>query len=235
LAGVEAFAARGRSNLRLSNFGRLIRYLTIAALLLISLLVHYFLLFNYLYFCRDEDARADAVVVFDGMTLRIREGFKLLNEGRATIGIISPATRTQIDHYIKTYGSPGTVRFLIEQRARTTYENALFTSEIITTSGLETVILVTSRDHMPRAFLMLESMLIGEKVKVYRVPVSSEKALPWSWRQWLLQEKLLYNEMLKSLGSFYELLTHAATGRLAPRRVRNSETLKALEKRLMIE
>ncbi len=211
------------------------RFLIIAAILFIGLLVLYFLLFNYLYFRWDEDARADAVVVFDGMTSRIREGFKLLNEGRATIGIVSPATRTQIDDYIKTYGSPDAVRFLIEPRARTTYENALFASEIITTSGLETVILVTSRDHMPRAFLMLESMLIGKKVKVYRVPVAFEGTPPWSWRRWLSQEKLLYNEMLKSLGSFYELLTHAVTGRLAPRRVRNSETLKALEKRLMIE
>lgn len=235
MAGVETFDARSRRNLRLRKSGRLVGFLTIAALLLISLLVHYFLLFNYLYFCWDQDATADAVVVFDGMTLRIREGFNLLNEGRATIGIISPATRTQINQYVETYGSPAGARFLIEPRARTTYENAFFTGEIITASNLETVILVTSRDHMPRAFLMLESMLIGERVKVYRVPVAFEGPPPAGWRQWLSQEKLLYNEMLKSLGSVYELLTHAAAGRLAPRRLRNSEALKALEKRLLID
>lgn len=71
----------------------------------------------------------------------------------------------------------------IEDRSRTTAENADFTSEILTAEGVEAVILVTHASHMPRAVEAFEA----QGVKVYAAPTGFRSGTrgPAGFLDWL--------------------------------------------------
>ncbi len=67
---------------------------------------------------------------------------------------------------------------VIEPEARTTFENALLTGDIIQKEGFKKVLLVTSSYHMPRSLLLLKLKLNGSgtEIGVHKVSDSSKSA-----------------------------------------------------------
>jgi uncharacterized SAM-binding protein YcdF (DUF218 family) len=123
-----------------------------------------------------EGAPYDAVVLLGGMvetrqssTLgrpfsfgssseRLMVTFELLRENRAKFVILSGGTGDSIGEtdagisrkQLEKWGiAPD--RILLEDKARNTYENAVFTRELARTKGLTKLVIVTSAFHMPRA------------------------------------------------------------------------------------
>ncbi|MCP4745144.1 MAG: YdcF family protein [Desulfobacteraceae bacterium] len=185
--------------------------------------------YHYIYYLPQPLEQADAVVVFYGGKGRAAKGYELLNLGYAKFGIFSPAKEEKLYKEKNRYELGADVSFLVETKARTTYENALYTSNIITSTGLSSVILVTSRSHMPRSYFLLKCLLIGKNIPIQRVwPAVKQKPMQARAR-FMRNEKALLNEMTQLWGSLIELGYHKLTGKLLDRSFRSSKIIRRME------
>lgn len=148
--------------------------------------------------------KADLIVVFSGHEPRIATGFQLAHEGFASYLVISPATKQSIKNISKKYGRPESVAMIIEDQARTTFENALYTNNIIKHRDYKSIILVTSWDHMPRSYLLLKVCLEGTNTQIVKKTVPKGRINGENWYKHLVAWKLLHNEILKCWGSLIE-------------------------------
>ena len=140
----------------------------------------------------DDYPRVDAIVVLGGITSppipprlsvdvgpgfdRLLHGMRLLRAGRASYLILSGGTipllteseiteAVQMQSLAFEYGiAPEAI--LLEERSRNTYENAVFTRELLQERGLDRVLLVTSASHMRRAVAVFRS----QGVKIVPAP-----------------------------------------------------------------
>lgn len=140
--------------------------------------------------------KADVIVVFDGSSDRIKAGCELAVSGYAPYIVISPATGQNLDNYKKKYSQRSDVKYLIEDKARTTAENAVYSGKIITEHNFRSVILVTSFYHLPRSCFLLKAVLAGSEVKVDIVGVAEKPMNQLDLQSWR-GIKIMYNEIVK--------------------------------------
>ena len=150
-------------------------------------------------------AAADVVVAFEGGEGRAQAAYQLADEGFAAHIVISPANRQRLARYDQQFKPARKVYKIIEEKARTTFENALLTSKIIKDNGFNSVILVTSWDHMPRSYLLLKMMLIGSGIQFHPHYEPTAKLNIENWYRHTTGWKMVYNEMLQFWGSLLEL------------------------------
>jgi uncharacterized SAM-binding protein YcdF (DUF218 family) len=156
--------------------------------------------------------QSDAIVILAGMTDpplpprkeidvgsafdRLLHGLRLLRAGRAPLlvlsgGVIPALSGTeeseaaQMRQLLLEYGvAPEDM--LLEERSRNTYENAVFTRQLLETRGLHQVLLVTSASHMRRAMGAFRGQGIAAvaaptDVRVVSRPFPSLQLLPTLW------------------------------------------------------
>ena len=160
-------------------------------------------------------AQADAIVVFMGADRRVPKGYELAAAGLAPYLILSPAGLAGIKRFDRQYGAADQpFRHLVEDRAATTFQNALLTGRLIRGAGMESCLLVTDLYHMPRSLLLLKLTLAGQAVAITPAPVDpgdfARSPLRWTSRQ----KKVVYNEMIKFWGSLGEMAHYRASGTL---------------------
>jgi uncharacterized SAM-binding protein YcdF (DUF218 family) len=180
--------------------------------------------------------KADLIAVFNGDNERTKEGFKLAESGYAPYLTISPAFEEKLEIFKKKYGTANSnVSLIVEPRARTTFENAVHTKEIISTHHFRSVILVTSFYHMPRSYFLLRTMLIGSNVKISICPVPCETLTGSNWFQSFKGRKLIFNEMIKVWASMVEMGMYAVTGDLPESNIKQSPAIKFLKSILLLK
>ena len=81
--------------------------------------------------------KSDLIVVFTGDTSRIEIGYTLAHKGYAPYLVISSANEEELRKLDERYSLPLGVKHIVEDRARTTFENTLFTKKIIDEYKLE--------------------------------------------------------------------------------------------------
>jgi uncharacterized SAM-binding protein YcdF (DUF218 family) len=86
---------------------------------------------------------AYAVLVFAGSLNRIETGYKIVNEGYVDSLIVSPAVPEKIAEYNKRFNLRQTASTIIEDQAKSTFENALYTDKLVEAYTFRNVILVT--------------------------------------------------------------------------------------------
>lgn len=177
-------------------------------------------------------SHADAIVVFRGGTgQRKAAGIALHQQGRAPHMILSPTGTHQLG------GLPSRVAesLIIEDQARTTFENALYTRDIVLSQDIRSVILVTSDYHAPRSYLLLKGLLLGRGVHVslHQVPTAGNTAIfpPMSVRSL----KILYNEMVKFWGSLGEWVAYAVRGRVPEQSTKEMKVLRVMKEMLLFK
>lgn len=185
--------------------------------------------FLYYFYPQRNLAAADAVIVFDGAENRIIEGARVVGEGMAPALVISPASESQVRDHQRLLGLAKTFRVIPEPNARTTYENAYYSASIIRQHGFDSVILVTSDYHMPRAFILLKLMTIGRNLKIQRSPALLLYRDKWQ------REKKIYNEMVQLWGSLWEMACHQISGKPVSHRTRHSMFFTVIENILLAE
>lgn len=167
--------------------------------------------------------KEDVIVVFASSPKRIEAGYQLAQAGYAPVLVVSPAGRDKMAAYDRKYDLPAGVTKIIEDRARTTFENAFYTRKIVTDHGFNTLILVTSTYHLPRSALLLRIFLwgTGVKIQLYGAPA---KNLP----------KQFYNEMVKLWFSVGEMVLWQLTGTLPRQNPKYNKTVRFLKSRLLL-
>ena len=183
-----------------------------------------------------EIRQAEAVVVFLGGPGRIRKGYDLTNQGMAPLLSLSPADERRLTRWDKRFGARDVpIRHMMEDRATTTFENALLTGRLIEAHGIRHCLLVTERFHMPRSLLLLRMVLAGKGVRIDPAPVEAKpyavSPLRWSVRE----QKRAYNEMIEFWGSLVEVINYKATGQLPQPGQAESGIIKYLRDSLLLE
>ncbi|MEW6408753.1 MAG: YdcF family protein [Nitrospirota bacterium] len=145
----------------------------------------------------DQYPKADAIVVLspgiryskypsmevelDFGSNRILKAVRLFKDGAAPLILMSGGSgelfsqRKADAHAMKSlaieFGVPEN-RILVETQSRNTYENALYSKEILKDMGVKTIILVTSAFHMPRA------VAVFKKIGIEPIPAVTDFQSP---------------------------------------------------------
>lgn len=116
---------------------------------------------------QDQLKKADAIIVISGgeTDLRVKEGVRLFQADWAPLLIMSGAARDEgesnaeaMKRLAVSMGVPST-QVLVEKAARNTFDNALYTRELLAEHQIESIILVTSPYHQRRAAITFDYYL----------------------------------------------------------------------------
>ena len=125
--------------------------------------------------CLHENERADGILVLSGDVQfhRVRYAAELMNTGRARHLFISGAgaggdSSTVLTREAVSLGVPKEA-IIQETRARSTYENILWTRPLLEAHGIRRLVVVTSDYHVLRAGLVARHLL--EPMEVIMAPV----------------------------------------------------------------
>lgn len=130
---------------------------------------------------RQNTQKADAIVVLAGGKGRVEEGVRLFRERRAKFLLfvgVDPSVRKS-DLYIPRPGDPSAVNVILEKSSRNTLENSILGSNLVVSSGVRSVLLITSRYHLKRASILFRNSL-PKNVTIIPHPVDSVN-LKESW------------------------------------------------------
>ncbi len=161
----------------------------------------------------EEMPVAEAIVILGGGTVaaeyprstveiedagdRVLYGARLFKEGRAPLVVVtggnlpwsvaeSDGARTMLD-ILALMGIPENA-VLLESVSANTYENALYTRELLEPLGITRIILVTSAMHMPRSVPLFENQgfeVIPAPTDFHVTRTSIDKPFSESWPQWV--------------------------------------------------
>jgi len=165
---------------------------------------------------KESPKKSDGIVVFAGSDDRIKAGYELMKSGIADFLIISPASEKQLKKYEHINGSANETRYIIENKARTTFENAIYTREIVEKHNLKSIILLTSSYHLPRSYLLLKIALFGTDTEIHLHGVENPGF------------KEIYNEMIKLWASLGEFVWYGITGRLPEKNIKSFRAVQLL-------
>ena len=169
----------------------------------------------YFYYILSKDfelEKADVIVVFAGSEERIKAGFELADAGYAPVIIVSPATHKQMELYRGKYADSAIFSWIIEDQALTTFENALFTKNIILKNNFKSVILVTSYYHLPRSYFLMKIGFVGSKIKIHPYGKSIGLKNVGESSRIRLTDSLIRKELVKFWGSLLELFNYKFIG-----------------------
>tara|TARA_B100001248_G_C27395256_1_gene465131 strand:+ start:935 stop:1477 length:543 start_codon:yes stop_codon:yes gene_type:complete len=125
-----------------------------------------------------DGSKGDCAVVLTGGSGRIQEGMALLNQNRVKKLIISgvnpSSLLSQIFPPIAFYGQVHVEDIILEKKSKTTYGNAQQSIAILGALKCQSVILITSRLHMHRAFRVFREHMPADIQLVARA-IYSEK------------------------------------------------------------
>ncbi|NLZ18315.1 MAG: YdcF family protein [Desulfobulbaceae bacterium] len=176
--------------------------------------------------------KSGAIVVFLGDARRIEAGVDLLKKGNAPQLILSPTPQ----HVVRRLPAELAQQLIKEDKARTTFENALYTSRLARSHNIHSLVLVTSDYHMPRSYFLLQALLLGQNTSIYRYPVQSGRTNssvfpPRSTRD----AKILYNEMVELWGSLGEWLAYSIKGDVPAKNAPPNKYLRMLRQALLFD
>ncbi|MBW1818606.1 MAG: YdcF family protein [Deltaproteobacteria bacterium] len=210
------------------------RILTGITALLFALILTEAAIFFVILLKQADVVSGDAVVVFNGSVKRVAAGFQLANSGNGKWLLISPAKPETLENYRKQYGLVQNASFIVEDKARSTFENALYVARIVRQREIKRIVLVTEAYHMPRSYLLLKMTLFGSPARVsfYKVSTAgiSGQTLPAS-----LAAKLMYNEMVKMWGSLGEMMICKLKGKPAVTGLKQSWVINFLKDILLFD
>ena len=169
--------------------------------------------------------KADAIVVFNGFRERVEAGYKLAGMGYAPHLIVSPADSYHLSNYNRKYGLPAAVNILREDKARTTFENAFYSGEIIRKNRFRSIILVTSLYHLPRSLFLCKTVLLGRDIKVQIYCPPADRGKLWMSSS---GRRRIHGEMIRFWGSLSEILYCKAADGVPDKSLRDFKLVKQI-------
>ena len=157
----------------------------------------------------EKPEKVDVIVVYSGDSgERTLKGIELLKAGYAekilfSGGVVYDDVRMadlMENHAIKLGVEPQNI--IKEREAGSTYENALFTKEILEKYKYKKIILVTSNYHSRRSYLTTRKVFKGSDIGIITVASSDEFSSNW-WKKGR-SILILINEYAKIVGYYFQ-------------------------------
>ncbi len=143
----------------------------------------------------DNLTQADAIVVVSGDNDRIKHAIDLYKQGYAPKVILSGAasdgftSNALVMHIEASAAGIPNESVIMEEKATNTFENALYTKEIVTSQGMDDIILVTSPYHQRRVYETFKSVFRRSGVRLQNSPSVYSN---WKPNNWWQSERGLY-------------------------------------------
>jgi uncharacterized SAM-binding protein YcdF (DUF218 family) len=160
-------------------------------------------------FGKDNDAlpKAEAIIVLTGGNGRVNAGLNLLSDKIAPklfiSGVHKGTKKSDIFASWKTPKNPKLCCIELGYEATNTSENALEVQKWVTANNIQKLILVTSRYHMPRAYLEI-SRSLPSNTQIFQYSTDSSDFQAWKGRFW----PLTFSEYNKTLIQWLRLSTN---------------------------
>jgi uncharacterized SAM-binding protein YcdF (DUF218 family) len=194
----------------LASIARLIGFLTMAAAVVGALLLvggFFWFMFKIPSEEVPLDMKADGIVVLTGASTRIPDAIELLAAERGHRLLITGVNRAtsarEIARLTPLYGKYFTCCVDLDRAALNTFGNAIETKRWAKEHNFNSLIVVTSNWHMPRAMVEIEHQLPEASLIPY--PVFSDKIKRESWLYDGEIMRLLMSEYLKYLFALVRL------------------------------
>ena len=173
---------------------------------------------------------ADLIAVFNGANDRIEKGFELSKENIAPFLMISPASKAELKVFDQLYRLNENFEYLFDDQTQTTFQNALFLSQIMTKNQQKSVVIVTSDYHMPRSYLLVKMQLAGtgKNILPYAVKSIHFKKNPLMWSS--PQRKKILIEMVDLWGSVFEAIQYKIHGQLPEKPLKDNKFISFLRR-----
>jgi len=117
------------------------------------------------------------------------------------------------------------VNVIREDKARTTFENAFYSGEIISKNRFRSIILVTSLYHLPRSLFLSKALLLGRGITVQPYCPPADRGKLWVTSS---GRRLIHKEMLRFWGSLSELVYCKAAGGVPDKSLKDFKLVKQL-------
>ncbi len=160
------------------------------------------------------ERKADGIVVLTGAASRIPDAIELLADNRGKRLLISGVYRStrssEIARITPLYSKYFACCIDLDRSALNTYGNALQTKRWAHEHNFDSLIIVTSNWHMPRAMAEIEHQL--PEVKLISYPVISPRVKNDPWWSNLQTARLLFGEYLKYLFALMRMHIDADAG-----------------------
>lgn len=187
-----------------AGFARWIGFLTMTAALVAAIVLAVGF-FWFVWQIRTEevtlDRNADGIVVLTGAAARIPDAIELLAAERGKRLLITGVHRDtrgrEIARLTPLYSKFFTCCIDLDRSALNTFGNALETKRWTVEHNFDSLIIVTSNWHMPRAMAEMRHQMPQTTLIPY--PVISEKTRPESWWTNIETLRFLFGEYLKFL------------------------------------
>jgi hypothetical protein len=142
---------------------------------------------------------ADLVVVFPGDQQRVATGLAAVKEGLAPSMMVISTPAAALQEIFRKNGIPATTQALPGDLSRSTFEDVYHTAQAIRANQLDSIIVVSSSYHLPRALTLLRLYLTftGADARIQGLSVNEEH------RPTLQPQH--YNEVVKFWGSLVEM------------------------------
>ena len=162
----------------------------------------------------DPIGKADGIVVLTGTGGgRLEAGADLLKQGLGEHLLISGVNKSisaeEIQSLLKLDDETFTCCVTLDYEAENTFQNGIETANWARALGYESILLVTSSYHMPRAKVEISTAMDGIRIMPYPVPLETRGDEPW----WGGKEKL--TGLLREYGKL--LVTYAREPGIRPK------------------
>jgi len=138
--------------------------------------------------------KSDVIIVISGDSAnRLTYGAKLFQAGYADKVILSGFGKDEIQWFVSLGIPEGSI--LLENQARTTFENAKYSFKIVQDQGYKSAILVTSPYHTRRCSMIFNQFFKGINLKI--CPIPYEPAMTHNWWKDTYSARIIISEYLK--------------------------------------
>ncbi len=139
-------------------------------------------------FPEKESVKTDAIIVLTGGKGRINTGLDLLSKKAAPklfiSGVHENVSKKDLLSRWKKPEAKEPCCISLGYEAKDTFENAIEVQKWVTGNNINSVRLVTSSYHMPRAYMQVSALL--PETTIIRHPITSDDFQPWKDRFWSL-------------------------------------------------
>ncbi len=160
------------------------------------------LLIDFLFY-EEKPVKADVIILLSGEKEergRMTKVAELYHAGYAEKVLLTNARSPGSSfEYAESFGIPHDA-LLAENKATSTYENALYSKKIILEQGFESALVVTSNYHMRRSKLAFERVYRGSNVTFTYVPHHPKPITRDSWNE---NRQLFQKEYKNLIGGYF--------------------------------
>ncbi|MBM7644984.1 uncharacterized SAM-binding protein YcdF (DUF218 family) [Scopulibacillus daqui] len=149
-----------------------------------------------------KPVKSDVIIVLSGDQGRLQKAIELYNEGYAPYLMFSNGQENYFYNGALEQGVPKD-KIILENKAKSTTENALFTEKLMKKFGFHSAIVVSSNYHMRRVKANFDDVYKQTGIRLTYCASDYNNYNPNRWWATSVNRTITFTEYVKMLGNFF--------------------------------